>query len=790
MWLVVRTWIPDLLQGARSIRHRPTACLAMTAVLGLGIGLTTAVFCLADPFLFRPLPYARPGDLAVVSVQLDPLTAFAPPDQALTLGNLEDQDRLFTDVAAYRPAAAMRLTLPGGSLALPVAEVTRSFFAVLGLPPGGTADWQSRSGDVTPLWVTAAAAKRLVGDAAARGVRLPRHGGGSVEIVGVLPKSFVFPSQSSLAAVEGVIPAAHGRGTPTDVERAMTVAEWTVLVRLRQGIRPATVRAMLPAAARSGGLTAVTVTPLTSYMTRHVRRLALGALAVSLLLFGLCVANFANLLLARTVYRSPELLVRSVLGARLGDLVRLVSAEVLVVAAAAVVTGLAVAGLALAASRGVTPADYLVLGAPVLTMRAACVALWLGTVVVVVGVSAASWLCARVPASVVSPSAALNAGRIRWMRHLMGATQSGLGLLLLLGASVLARSYVNLVTQRTGVSPDAVVVTASYPDEHAGPLFQADIEATLDRLRRVPGVSAAAAAKGSLVDRTVFVSAAHVRGRTVPVAVKRVTPGYFEALGSRVLAGRGLDARDRSGVALVNETFARRHFPDGSVLGQVIGGGDLQIAGVVADMFDVALDRPPEPTVFQLLASPEGCHRDCNRVHYVLRVDPVATGVRAAAALAITGVNRQAAVVDSTEMRERLLASIREKAFATFVLAIYAVTGVGVCSVGLVGIVSFLVSRRTSELAIRMALGATRMALVRTVVSDTLASVAVGVAGGLLVGRWTLTFLSHLSYGTEPTDPWTIAGATLVMALIALVGVLVPAMRTLRLSPWSALRVQ
>jgi len=783
-------WLGDIVGGWRTIRRRPAAYLNMSLVLGLGIGLATTVFCLADSFL-RPLPYPRPTELAVLSIDVGPLAAFGPYPDGPPLGMLEGRGDLFAGVAGYRRASAVRFVQATGTVSVRVAQVTQNFFAILGVRSPWPADQQRLGAGAIPMCLTADGARRVFGTPPAVGTRLLRHGGGVVEIVGVLPPSFIFPSDAPAFPIEGLIPAAVGSGPSSWDERSMAVVGWTLLARMRERVSPAMVQAALSTPTTPYDHVSVSAKSLTSYMTRLGRRLAVGALVAAALLYVLCLANFVNLLLARTIYRGSELAIRTVLGAGRSQLVRLVSVEVVVVVVGAVALGLGIAAWALAASRGAAPAEYLALGQPRLTIRALLVAFGLGLGTLLVGVMAANWLCAHVPKVVVTSGGTLHAGRVRWMRRVMSAAQSATGIILLLGASVLARSYVNLVTQRTGLSGDTVVATASYPDEHSGAVFQADIDRTLDRLRHLPGITAAAAVQGSLVNRTILASVALVRGQAVRVESRAVTPDYFAVVGSRVVAGRGFVSQDGADAALVNETFAQRFFPGGNTVGQPIAAsGGLQIVGVVSDMFDVALDRRPEPTVFQRLDNPGGCRPDCNRIHYVLRTARRRPDVSLSAATAIASVKRDAAVVEVTEIRERLLSSVRERAFATLALFSFAATGITVCLSGLVGIVVFVVSRRTSEIAIRMAVGAGSFGVLRAVAGETVLSLAVGIAGGLLVGGWMLTGLARLSYGIRPDDLGTILAATAGMMCAGMIAVLVPARRALRLSPSLALRVE
>jgi predicted permease len=778
----------DVRQALRFLLRQPLVALAVMTVLGLGLGLSTAVFCLADPFLFRPLPYTRPADLAVLMLRIEQYGTAPGGAERLTLGALEDRTDLFAAVAAYQLAPSLRLVRSSGAVSMRVARVTRRFFSVLGVPSPWPADRWSATQDLLLVALAPAAAARIVGSEVPAGARIPRSGGGTVEIVKVLPPSFVFPSNATLFPIDGLVPLAGVTAELHGDERQLSLVDWTVVARLRKGISPGVVQQALSQPAGSSARVIVEARSLDSYMTRRVRLLAAGALAAALLLYGLCLGNFANLFLARAVHRSSELVTRRALGARLRHLVQALSTEATVVAVGAVVAGLGFAVLALAVSRGATPAQYLALGAPGLSKRAVLATCLMGGLIPIVGLAVALSLCTGIPRAAVASAMAADGRRVRMMRRVMTAAQSAIGILLLLGALLLGRSYLNLVSQPAGVAWDALVATASYPDDHGGPSLQSDIDATLDRIRRVPGVTLAAAARGSLLDRTVFVGGTVVRGVGVPAGTRQVTPDFFSAVGSRVVAGRGLRPQD-SATAVVNESFARRYFPNSMAVGATIGGhASLEIVGVASDMFDVALDRPPEPTVFTLLDRPSGCSRDCNRIHYVVRVERGTQDVSPAIARAIGAASRDAATIETTTIGTRLLGSVQERAFAAIVSTLFAATALAVCLAGIASVVAFLASRRTREIAIRLALGAGPTRLITLLAWETLVSVAAGLSAGLVAGHWLLGALTHVLYGLAPGDPWTIVHATIALSAAAATSVVAPAVRALRVSPALALR--
>jgi predicted lysophospholipase L1 biosynthesis ABC-type transport system permease subunit len=393
-----------------------------------------------------------------------------------------------------------------------------------------------------------------------------------------------------------------------------------------------------------------------------------------------------------------------------------------------------------------------------------------------------------VPVSLLAHAALTESRGIRLLRFTMAAGQSAVTMILIVGAALLGRSFFNLVVQDTGFAGEPVVVTVSYPAAHTREPLQRDIEATIDRLRRIPGVSVAAAATGGMVDGSTAGTVLRIDGRMTMVETKSVTTTYFDAVGSAIIAGRPLAGDDRQNRGLVVNARAAALWPDGSAVGRSIprGGGTATIVGVVADTFDRALDVPPAPMVFTVLNAPTSG----SRVNFVIRATQPLEALRGPAERAISAVNRDAIVTDVSAIDDRLAASIRDRSFATLVSALFAIAGIGVCVSGLVGLVSFVVARRTREIAIRTALGAQRHHVRRMVMRQALTAALTGGIAGLVTGWWLSRGLESLLYGIEPGDMLTLASGALLMLVVVTFASWLPARRALRLSPTIALRAE
>jgi hypothetical protein len=412
----------------------------------------------------------------------------------------------------------------------------------------------------------------------------------------------------------------------------------------------------------------------------------------------------------------------------------------------------------------------------------------LGAIVMAAGVLPAAAAGRLAPASAPTHAPASEPRGVRLLRFGLAAGQSAVTMILIAGAALLGRSFLNLVGQDTGFAGDAVVLSVSYPPAHTREPLQQDIDATVDRLRRIPGVTAAAAATGAMVDESMAGTFGSVGGRGQLFHMKTVTPAYFEAVGSPLLAGRPLAEDDRPFREVVVNARAAALWPDGSAVGRVVarGSSGATVVGVVADTFDRALDVPPEPTLFTVLQAPTSG----SRINFVVRATHSLDAVRGPAERAITEVNRDAIVTDVSAVGDRLADSIRDRSFATLVFALFAVAGIGVCTSGLIGLVSFVVARRTREIAIRTALGAQGRHVRRLVLRQALTAALAGALAGLLAGWWLSRWLETLLYGIDAGDLPTLAAGALAMLVIVGVASWLPARRALRLSPTIALRTE
>jgi len=785
----------DLVCACRSMRSRPCATAAMLAILVLGTGLTTAMYALADPFLLRPLPYTDPVRLVVIESKLRMEIGNQASDAPIpTISDWQSHAELFESLAAYGSQMQIRVQTNSGAKILRVVPVSQNFFDVLGIRVNSGAPWHSQ--DVMAeylLAVSLGARTRVFGSPEELLDRsFITEGAGSVRVSALLPASFLFPAPRATQQPEALTPRTFG---PIIVRSPGKTERLTVIARLRPGVTPENVQATLSAQLASSPFV-VKVLPIMEFMAGDQRPLALGALAAALLISFACSANIANLLIARGAYRIREFAVREALGASRLDLLRLVVIELGVVASLAIAISLVLADLVLAVMTKVIPIQYTTLGPPEVSLRVTCFAILLGAAIVGTA-SIPVWITLRKKQSLgIGQSLSSEARKVKWLRTALAGSQSATAMVLLLGSTLLMRSYINLWSQDTGFSGNVGIISVSYPRDERPERLNEEIGATLEGLRRIPGILIAGAVTGPLLDGGVIVGGTFVRvaGRSMMLPSKEITTGFFDAVGMRLRAGRLLASNDHGwNAVVVNEAFARWLWTNTameSVVGQtgILADGRtvIQIVGVVGDTYDKALDKTAVPRVYRILEKPVALLP----VNYVVRLHERSTHFDIAARHTIASVNADAVVVEASLLEERLAGTVRDRSFSTLMLSLFTAAGLGITASGMFGIVASLVARRTREIAIRRAVGAQARHLLWVVVREMLTAATLGSAVGYFIGHWLSKFLESWVYGITPGDAGSAVTAALMMIAVVALAAWIPAKRALRLSPSEALRVE
>ena len=525
---------------------------------------------------------------------------------------------------------------------------------------------------------------------------------------------------------------------------------------------------------------------------------------VSALVLAIACANVAGLLLARGLARRRETALRIALGASRGRLIQQLLAESLIVTVIGAMAGAALTAVAFAVLTRVP----LPLPLPVevhLSVDWRMAALAIGLVLFATCVTGlAPALQATRPAllpAIKIDDRQFGARRLT-VRSVLVVGQVAVSVLLLVAALLFVRSRLQASSVDPGFDVDRLLVAQlSFVEGHQGTPARLAVEDVVGRMRAVPGVSAAAFAQG--VPLTLFSGSrigtrVRISGRDEPMRVdydgNSVGPGYFGAMGIRLVRGRDFSAADRTGAApvvIVNEEFARRYLADGDPIGRTIVKTDsrqptAEIVGVVSNGKYRSLSEAQDAAIYEPLLMDAAPDR---LVHLVVRAaggpEAVVAGVRQAV-LSSDG----STAVTVTPMRDALAFATFPSRIGSILLSAFGACGTLLAMVGLFGVLSFAVSRRTAEIAIRMTLGASRRAVLGLVIEDAGRLVGAGVVVGLLLA-WLVSapLAAFLVAGVSPSDPWSFAGAAALLGFAALAAIWAPAWRAMAIAPSRALKL-
>jgi predicted permease len=779
----------DLRYACRSLQGQPGLTLVAVLTLALGIGASTAIFSVIDAALLRPLPYPDPEQLVEVEIRVERSDRAGASHGWPRVGEVKQIRQPGSPLSAV--AASIEVTfervLDAGDLERVAAiSISDAYLAVLGLSPIAG---RSFTADDTRVGAPAVA---MLGFGVWQ-----RHYGGDPGAVG---RTITFDGRP--ATIVGVMPSTaenYGVWLPLAERTDDTRTVGDLIGRLRPGVSREEAERQLSAAvsprAAPAGVTqrtSVRLTPLLDQTTRgYHKAIALLSAAVLVVLVIGCV-NVAALLLARGAARQSELAVRASIGAGRLRLVRLLLTESLVLAAAAGAAGVALAWLLL---------DTLVANLPIALpsnspaeMNVAVLAAGLGLALLTgcfVGLVPAFRL-SRVPlaSALGSGFRGASAPLTRRGGGVVIAAEIALALILLAGAGVMLRSFNRLIGVDLGFDPDAIVTLEATP-VNRNPAVHADFyRQLLQTLREMPDVEAAGAIDHFPLGGSGSASVADVNGAEVTVGVSQVLPGYFEAMGIALRAGRLLtdgDVAAGMSAALVNETAARALFPGASPVGQQITVQKLTytIVGVVADVGIVS------GRCCDLLFLPFDPQRQNSSTRWLT----IVVRPRGEPSNLTDRLRQTALTIGPRVLVERIrpggdwlgdrVATPRRR---TVLIGLLGVLGLVLAVIGVFGMTAYSVARRTREIGVRMAFGAAPGAIVGRMLRDAAIPIGIGTAVGLAAAALSTRLIASFLFQIEPTDPATFATVAALLAFTGCLAALVPAMRAARVDPLAALR--
>ncbi|MGE5243546.1 MAG: ADOP family duplicated permease [Betaproteobacteria bacterium] len=818
---LVETLARDVRHGVRLWRRDPAVTTIAVLTLALGIGASAAAFSVVHAILLKPLPYPDAG--RIVFPWLQPPQGVDVGFDELSWGrrpfiDFARQTRTFEHVGAFL-GGDFNLTGRGDPVRLPGLLVSEGFLPSLGVQPAlGRAFTRDEDrpghGHVVilsdRLW-----RERFGAEESILGTAVELNGA-LYTIVGVMPPAFAFPRgvpmpaafafprEASLWVPLGLSEEPPQRGEPSEL---------AVVGRLARGVTITQAQAELDLFARemdrqyprAKGWFNARAKPLAQQVSGDARRpvlLLFGAVGVVLLI---ACSNVANLLLMRAMTRAREFRLRAALGAGRGQLVRQLLAESLLLSLTGGAAGILLARAAVALVRTVGPA-----GIPRLSEIGVDVPVLAFSVGLSVVTGLLFGLAPAVGATGDGLAVSLRDGRggtargSRLHRGLL-VSEVALALVLVVASGLLVRTFVHLLRADAGFDAGHVLTfELTLPPSKYTDLAQIVrlYQRTLERLRAVPGVRSAGVAEtvpmGGAGETTGvrIPEWRRVDGQSPPFAKYTIaSPGYFAAVGTPILRGRGFldtDTADSRPVAIVSAAMARKYWPGQDVIGRALSlpiySFDMTIVGVAADVKHQSFSEDPGPEMYVPLTQKPW--PSMATMHVVLRTDGDPALVTAQARAAVRAMDPDLPIANVETLDQMAGDAMVRPRFAMLLLSAFGAMALALACVGLYGAVSASVTRRTREIGVRMALGAPTRRVFAMVVGEGARVAASGIVIGVVVSLAVLRTMAGFLYGVAATDPATFVAVSALLFAVALLACYVPARRATRVDPTTALRCE
>jgi putative ABC transport system permease protein len=805
--------LQDIRYALRTLAKSPGFTAIAVLTLALGIGANTAIFSVVNTTLLRPLPFHDSSQLVDLWGHS---TMFDFPNLGMSLPDIADiraQNKVFADVAPYE-YSTMTLTGSGAPQQLDAGAVSVKFFSLLGMKPlygriftaGEMQPGQDREVILSyQLWQ-----EQFGSDPRAVGKSITLDGN-PYTVIGVMPPQQHIEFMTNMALWTPFAPT-------KDELAARGNHRTTAIVRLKPGCTLAQAQTELDGIAARLAKTYPDTDKTWSFRARSLQTdlfgdarlpllILLGAVGFVLLI---ACANVGNLFLSRGWTRRRELAIRSALGATRSRLIRQLLVESLLVALAGGILGLLLATWGVQALRALLPPDT----PRVKDLGIDQMVLWftLGASIlagILFGLAPAI-LSSRQELNTVikDASAAGHSGAAgshnRFFRQLLVVGEVALALTLVIGAALALRSFALLRSVNMGFRSDHLLtMTINFaPEKFAKPDRAISYaRQLLAETRGIPGVEYAGAS--AYAPLSGYKGESTFRTETTPqdsspmAEANRSTPGYFQALGVPLLAGRDFTDADKNGapdVYIVNEAFALQYFGNASPIGKRLATNGNQkpnptwgeIVGEVANFRDQSAKDAPAPYFFD----PYDQANDATGLSLVVRTKTDPLTVVSAIQDRIWSLDKAQPIVDIKSMDQLVSASNAQPRFQTFLLGVFGALGLLLAVVGIYGVISYSVTQRTHEIGIRMALGAEPGQVMRLILAHGLKLAVIGVAIGIGASLALTRLMSTLLFGISATDPLTFAGVAILLAAVSLAACYIPARRAMRVDPMVALRYE
>jgi predicted permease len=814
----VEILLEDLRYGLRMAAKSPGFTAIAVLTLALGIGANTAIFSVVNGVLLNPLPYPQPNQIVTLA---DKTSAFA--ETSVSYPNFTDWLRLnhtFASLAAYRQTS-FNLTGQGEAERVTAMQVSASFFSLLGVKPVAGRNFSAREDELNGapavilsggFWKTKfGSSPDIIG-------KTLDLNGEDYTVVGVLPENFYFCCQTIDFRLSDVYVPIGTSNAPWMRDRRIAPGI-RAIGRVKRGVTLAQTRADMDGVARSLALAypeadkgvGIAVAPLKQVMVRDIQPFLLVLLAaVGFVLLIACV-NVSNLLLARLTGRAREIAVRVTLGASQGRVIRQLLTESGLLAIAGGGLGLLLAAWGTHAALAVLPSALPHANDVHLDSR---VLLFTLAVCILAGV-----LFGLAPAlktshpdlhETLKEGGRGESGARYRTQGIFVVVEMALAAVLLIGAGLTIRTLSHLWSVNPGFDPHAVLsFNVGFPKQVSPAAIRATLHQFSEKIASIPGVTAVSLMNGAFPINSDLELPFWIEGHSKPSTQNSmasallyvVSPDYLKAMRIPLLRGRFLTEQDNINsvpVCVIDDDFAREFFGKQDPVGKRLNFGtiykQLQIVGVVGHVKQFGLDEGPNPAVdAQFYTSSMQLPDDtakffASSTGYVVRTEGSPLAVAGSIRDAIREFNSKAVMYNTETMDQVISQSLAARRFAMVLLAVFAGLALVLSNIGIYGVISYVVGRRTHEIGIRMALGAQRTDVLKIVLGRAASLALIGVCIGLAAAEGLTRLMSSILYGVSSTDPLTFGLVAVVLMLVAITACYVPARRAMRVDPVTALR--
>ena len=800
----------DLRYGARMLLKRPGFTLIAVITLALGIGANTAIFSVVNGVLLRPLPFKEPDRLVMIRETWLPKF----PEFSVSPGNFLDwkrQNTVFERLVAFR-GASFNLIGAGDPEQVRAMRVTDGFFAMLGGQPQIGRDFlpeEDQPGRANVVLLSHGFWQRRFGGDPKILNRAITLSSQSYTVIGVMPATFQFGETDLWTPMAFTAQEAQNHGG----HYVSAIGQLKPGVPVDQARAEMVVIAGRLAAQYPGANTgwSVMLMPLLEYVVRSIRPallVLLGAVAFVLLI---ACANVANLLLARAAGRQKEIAIRTALGAGRARIIRQLLTESVLLSIVGGAAGLFLAKWGMDLLLKLAPQDLPRMSGVSLDGRAlaftAAITLLTGVIFGLVPALQSS----RPNLNETMKDAgrgSTEGGRRQLVRNSLVVLEVASALMLLVGAGLLIKSFWRLQNVDPGFNPEnALTLSVSlpqtkYPEENQQVAF---FQQLLEKVSALPGVQAAGATDPlPLTGDSVYGFAVQGRpplppGQGQSTNFYTVSADYFKAMGIPLRRGRLFterDTREAPRVSVINETMAKKMFPDEDPIGKRItfnaGAANpdwYEIVGIVGDVKQYGLDQATPLQTYEPYTQ-----QTSSSMTLVARATGDPTNLTAAIRNAVLQIDKEQPIANARTLDRILSTSIAQQRFSMLLLGVFAAVAVALAAVGIYGVLSYSVTQRAHEIGIRMALGAGRHDVLRLLIGRgmllTLIGVAVGLASAFALARLMTALLSDLLFDVSATDPMTFGLVALLIVTVALLACWIPARRATKVDPLVALRIE